>query len=1059
MAGKIKVPSELVPSQSNKIMLRSKYVYDDVKGHTQEEINQALEEQIESKVIEAGGVNWDTVPTAGSNNAVKSKDIKAALEKVTGYFVLDSNILESTVAKTVTVADFPALAVGGSIKIKMLTKNTATNPTLRIGANNAPAYPLYYNNERASADNSWEEDEVISVYFDGTNYQASNAQGGGGKAKKIKYDNSASGFAATDVQDALDEVKRVSIGSKPLSIQEYTGTTSLGLVSQRQINADGTITAATGSTRNNYLVRWFKGICTKDDYIEFEGTPNSGRTVRIGFVEDNPDEMTDEELLATVVDDVSELYITANTTGKIRVKVPYDGYLIYFLVAGSGVWQGPTWTIWRSNIVYDVKNNLEETVPGNPLDAVQGALLYSKIEKTTQFVNTGYYAIANKGIDATNTIVNVSSDFNIGYIPVKKNKIFKFHYTQSDALNCVLQVAMTSEVPAVNVIVTDLITDQKEEGLVTYTIPYDGYLVFRYRINSGYMTLFEVLKESVLTEYEDYYEDTNVVHIYSGKIISVDESNLGAEISVDSSWGWGSSTYLYVKGCKYVKFSLFASGRGQLMNKGGVFYDADKQPLSVGAVGIIVPHTSGITGHDVDTIIEVPADAVYFRFTTFTADTVENAVKISTYKYKANTSFDDRKEAIDYILAQAKYVDAVNSVAGTDYVNKESLTLLHFTDIHAETRAAECIKEVIDALGDKLDDVLCTGDVVYANYKSSSTENSAAISEAAPYGYKWWQESGLAEKSLFTIGNHEGNQRSSTSQYHETNPVNDWDYIGKQIECETFIEPYAEGLGITRPDGADDAESPDYKAMYWYKDYAEQKIRLIGIDGIHHYDNVRYTTMEQEDWLTATLAATPSDYSVIFACHFGLDDFAGDNAKWDDETHKWICNENEGGGRVMVDGDNVTKFHDVKSTAYTCNAQMALRVKYIPDGDSYGQRRTTDENPIGDIIQSWIDGGGKCVAWIAGHTHIDYMFYPTKYPSILNIVNNCARSGFETNMSYRPANAKTGTFEDYCANIYVFDTQNGVIKIIRVGKSMDKYLVKKDYLCYDYINKKVISEG
>lgn len=181
MAGKIKVPSELVPSQSNKIMLRSKYIYDDVKGHTQEEINQALEEQIEDKVIEAGGVNWDTVPTAGSNNAVKSKDIKAALEKVTGYFVLDSNVTESTVVKTVTVADFPALAIGGSIKIKMLTKNTAANPTLKIGPAGATAYPLYYNEERASANNSWEANEIISVFFDGTNYRASNSQGGSNK--------------------------------------------------------------------------------------------------------------------------------------------------------------------------------------------------------------------------------------------------------------------------------------------------------------------------------------------------------------------------------------------------------------------------------------------------------------------------------------------------------------------------------------------------------------------------------------------------------------------------------------------------------------------------------------------------------------------------------------------------------------------------------------------------------------------------------------------------------------------------------------------------------------
>lgn len=201
MAGKIKVPSELVPSQSNQVMLRSKYIYDDVKGHTQEEVNAALEEQIESKVIEAGGVNWDTIPTAGSNNAVKSKDIKAALEKVTGYFVLDNNVTEETVAKTVTVTDFPNLALGGSIKIKMLTKNTADNPTLRIGTSNAPVYPLYYNNEIASASNSWEEGEVISVYFDGTNYQASNALGGR-KLSIIHEIDTTTEYTDTDVAGA-----------------------------------------------------------------------------------------------------------------------------------------------------------------------------------------------------------------------------------------------------------------------------------------------------------------------------------------------------------------------------------------------------------------------------------------------------------------------------------------------------------------------------------------------------------------------------------------------------------------------------------------------------------------------------------------------------------------------------------------------------------------------------------------------------------------------------------------------------------------------------------------
>ena len=63
------------------------------------------------------------------------------------------------------------------------------------------------------------------MYYDGTYYQASNAQGGGGKAEKIKYDNSQSGLAAENVQGALDEVSRAII-----HVNEIFSTTSVAKV-------------------------------------------------------------------------------------------------------------------------------------------------------------------------------------------------------------------------------------------------------------------------------------------------------------------------------------------------------------------------------------------------------------------------------------------------------------------------------------------------------------------------------------------------------------------------------------------------------------------------------------------------------------------------------------------------------------------------------------------------------------------------------------------------------------------------------------------------------------
>ena len=77
----------------------------------------------------------------------------------------------------------------------MTKANTADNATLKIGSETAK--PLWYNDERASSSNTWEEGEVISVYYDGENYKASNAMGGGSAVGKKKL-TGATGYIATD---------------------------------------------------------------------------------------------------------------------------------------------------------------------------------------------------------------------------------------------------------------------------------------------------------------------------------------------------------------------------------------------------------------------------------------------------------------------------------------------------------------------------------------------------------------------------------------------------------------------------------------------------------------------------------------------------------------------------------------------------------------------------------------------------------------------------------------------------------------------------------------------
>lgn len=88
---------------------------------------------------------------------------------------------------TVTVnAPNYLLGSGGNLRIKMPSAGT-TASTLTIG--NANAVQLWYNGAAVSAQNTWEANEIISVFYDGTRFMASNAQGGGGKfatGEKVK---------------------------------------------------------------------------------------------------------------------------------------------------------------------------------------------------------------------------------------------------------------------------------------------------------------------------------------------------------------------------------------------------------------------------------------------------------------------------------------------------------------------------------------------------------------------------------------------------------------------------------------------------------------------------------------------------------------------------------------------------------------------------------------------------------------------------------------------------------------------------------------------------------
>lgn len=398
----------------------------------------------------------------------------------------------------------------------------------------------------------------------------------------------------------------------------------------------------------------------------------------------------------------------------------------------------------------------------------------------------------------------------------------------------------------------------------------------------------------------------------------------------------------------------------------------------------------------------------------------------------ADLSDRDGDMSMDDLLRQAQFV--------AESPTTQPLTLLHFSDIHNDTLAAGQIKAFYEKYKAKIDDMVQTGDVVQLYLESTAT------------GFPWFGNHGIPE-ALFVIGNHDGSCNSTAHGWKEGNA--DWDFFGREWDFDTYFADFIEARGVTPPVGYDGPDSPHYKALYWHKDYASAKVRVIGIDGMHFNDGVRNTSDDQEVWLAEKLQETLTSgnaaygYSVVFLCHFPLDDYSGANETWDDTTKKFVYNQNQDGGHVMDFKTGYrSNFH--YGTSFTAEAKYSLRERIGTVGSKSYTKGAN--NPIGDIIQTWVNNGGKYVVWLSGHTHTEYMYYPAKYPGLL--VMGLPQAGNTRGTSFNDRSDDSP--QHCCANLYVIDTQNSLFKIIRLSNTLDKYMLSREYLCYNYSTKQVM---
>lgn len=390
---------------------------------------------------------------------------------------------------------------------------------------------------------------------------------------------------------------------------------------------------------------------------------------------------------------------------------------------------------------------------------------------------------------------------------------------------------------------------------------------------------------------------------------------------------------------------------------------------------------------------DVPDDANYLWIGVLIGSVDCRPQKVEFYGRK--TAEDLANLEVRISLLEEKYNEP--NVINQAKFGEANVSLLHFSDIHADALAMEAIRGWADEKGKYIDDILNTGDTVLAYYGDDAWTN------IKKYGL---------DQALFAVGNHD---RRTTSGY-KTVPVAD--------AYATYFENVEE-WGVTQPEDA----AENY-LMYYYKDYAAG-VRLIVLDG-------EAQDAAQVQWLEATLAnAIANNLTVVIAAHYVPGNFS------EDYIVGTPC------GRSTFHAANYSRMEEINS--------------YFKMGAAYPQ-----------AVQDFIDAGGKFAIWLCGHYHLDLLAYAWKgwgrnmstddggnyYTDGGNKVY-CEKSDIlfaAINRAGSNSDSRTDrSVIRHCANFVTIQPANNVVKIIRVGINIDKFLRPINVITYDYVKKVIIA--
>ena len=435
-----------------------------------------------------------------------------------------------------------------------------------------------------------------------------------------------------------------------------------------------------------------------------------------------------------------------------------------------------------------------------------------------------------------------------------------------------------------------------------------------------------------------------------------------------------------------------------------------------------------------------PANTAYIRYCIYLPNKDSADLRLTSrtgavvFEYKDSFSYAVDKNVayasglIDIVGLNRDKESALYGMAGqfkAHTSSKKYIRLLHFSDVHSDATRIKRVIEYTNNYKNLIDGIVYTGDAVKDSFNDTGWENTIGAyydKTVIPF--------------LPILGNHEvGVVGTKVGNYdgHE----NTISYV-----TERFITPYLSRAGAVQGDSGN--------GSYWYKDFANYKIRIIGIneyelprvknpsDATKYKYSVewRYLSQTQVDWFVDTLENMPSDYSVIVLTHAPIDYIT----MYD---NPFATEQNIPSGELgLVQGGNlIQRIVDAFINKTTLSATVDCG---ITGADA-------SEYPSVTIDADFTNASGKFVCYLNGHTHRDYIGKSSRSTNIQT--NVCVTAACCTNYSqYDDLQRVAGQRSEDCFNVISIDTDRKKIRILRIGADTTLNMTHRDMTQVDYLH-------